>query len=140
MVYCHLYLVMATVPRQLFGPYILLSKSGLALHHIYPYGIEDKGIFATYPHCNVIYRCSTTAKAIPKDKAVKRFSVRNMVDASALRDIKDASAYDNYSLPKLYIKQYYCIEAAVHQRVVRFRSVADRRNREPPVRVKPAGR
>lgn len=58
-----------------------------------------------------------------------------MVDASALRDIKDASAYDNYSLPKLYIKQYYCIEAAVHQRVVRFRSVADRRIRTPPAKV-----
>ena len=64
---------------------------------------------------------------------------RNMVDASALRDIKEASAYENYSLPKLYIKQYYCIEAAVHQRIVRVRSVVDRRNREPPARVKPAG-
>lgn len=62
-----------------------------------------------------------------------------MVDASALRDIKDASAYDNYNLPKLYIKQYYCIEAAVHQRIVRVRSVVDRRKRDPPVRVKPAG-
>ena len=85
-------------------------------------------------------RCASTAKAIPKDKAVKRFTVRNIVDASALRDIKDASAYDNYNLPKLYIKQYYCIEAAVHQRIVRVRSVIDRRNREPPARGKPANK
>ena len=59
---------------------------------------------------------------------------RNMVDASALRDLRDASVYDNYNLPKLYVKQYYCIEAAVHQRIVRVRSVTDRKNRAPPVR------
>lgn len=61
------------------------------------------------------------------------------MDSSALRDIKDASAYENYQLPKLYIKQYYCIEAAVHQRIVRVRSSEDRKNREPPVRTRPAG-
>ena len=59
---------------------------------------------------------------------------RNIVDSSALRDIREMSAYENYQLPKLYIKQYYCIEAAVHQRIVRVRSAIDRRNRAPPVR------
>mmetsp|Transcript_8878 Transcript_8878/g.23003 ORF Transcript_8878/g.23003 Transcript_8878/m.23003 type:complete len:107 (-) Transcript_8878:72-392(-) len=83
-------------------------------------------------------RCVSTAKAIPRDKAIKRFLVRNIVDSSALRDIKEASVYENYQLPKLYIKQFYCIEAAVHQRIVRVRSVTDRRNRAPPVRVRPA--
>ena len=86
-------------------------------------------------HTNRV-RCSSTAKAIPKDKAIKRFTVRNIVDASALRDIRDASAYDNYNMPKLYIKQYYCIEAAVHQRIVRVRSKEDRKIREPPARVR----
>lgn len=62
---------------------------------------------------------------------------RNMVDASALRDIRDASAYESYALPKLYIKQYYCIEAAVHQRIVRVRSVEDRKIRTAPVRARP---
>ena len=35
-----------------------------------------------------IYRCASTSKAIPKDKAIKRFLVKNMVDTSALRDIR----------------------------------------------------
>lgn len=65
---------------------------------------------------------------------------RNIVDSSALRDIKECSAYENYQLPKLYIKQYYCIEAAVHQRIVRVRSAIDRRNRAPPVRVRPSNK
>ena len=79
-------------------------------------------------------RCASTGKAIPKDKAIKRFIVRNIVDASSLRDIKEASAYQEYQLPKLYLKMYYCVEAAVHQRIVRGRSRTDRRIRTPPER------
>jgi small subunit ribosomal protein S26e len=79
-------------------------------------------------------RCVSTGKAIPKDKAIKRFIVRNIVDASSLRDIKEASAYQEYQLPKLYLKMFYCVEAAVHQRVVRGRSREDRRVRTPPPR------
>jgi small subunit ribosomal protein S26e len=80
------------------------------------------------------YRCASTGKAIPKDKAIKRFIVRNIVDASSLRDIKDASAYQEYQLPKLYLKMYYCVEAAVHQRIVRGRSKEGRKVRTPPER------
>jgi small subunit ribosomal protein S26e len=79
-------------------------------------------------------RCVSTGKAIPKDKAIKRFIVRNIVDASSLRDIKEASAYQEYQLPKLYLKMFYCVEAAVHQRVVRGRSRTARRIRTPPPR------
>ena len=87
-------------------------------------------------HVNRV-RCVSTGKAIPKDKAIKRFIVRNIVEASALRDIKDASCIEGYQLPKIYIKQYYSVEAAIHQRVVRVRSVELRKNREPPQRNRP---
>ena len=85
-------------------------------------------------HVNRV-RCVSTGKAIPKDKAIKRFIVRTIVEASALRDIKEASCIEGYMLPKIYIKQYYCIEAAIHQRVVRVRSRTARKNREPPQRA-----
>ena len=81
-------------------------------------------------------RCASTSKAISKDKAVKRFLVKNIVDASSMRDIMDACVYDNYQVPKLYIKMYYCIEAAIHQRIVRGRSNEARRIREPPQRFR----
>merc|ERR1719305_1670535 len=51
-----------------------------------------------------------------------------------MRDIRDASVYENYVLPKVYYKQIYSIEAAIHHRVVRVRSKEARRNRAPPPR------
>merc|ERR1719391_1400512 len=36
-----------------------------------------------------------------------------------MRDLAEASVYDGYAVPKLYLKQYYCISAAIHHRHVR---------------------
>ena len=71
---------------------------------------------------NVGYvRCDVSGRAVPKDKAIKRFIVRNLVDASGQKDLKDASFYRNsatpYMIPKMYYKAYYCISAAIHQRI-----------------------
>jgi ribosomal protein S26 len=39
-------------------------------------------------------RCEASGVLVAKDKAIKRFIVRNIVDASAIRDIQDASVLD----------------------------------------------
>ena len=70
-------------------------------------------------------RCLNCARFVGKDKSIKRFAMRNIVDGSSKRDIKDNYAYDdsNFQLPKIYVKQFYCVSCAIHARIVKARSV-----------------
>ena len=78
--------------------------------------------------------------------------MRDIVDASSKRDIRDARAFESnlhscyifdlilyikaFVIPKLYIKLHYCVSCAIHARIVRVRSGDDKRIRRPPLRIR----
>ena len=47
-------------------------------------------------------RCENSAARVPKDKAIKKYMVRNMVDSASMRDLAEASVYDGYAVPKVF--------------------------------------
>ena len=83
-------------------------------------------------HSDIVVCCST-GRSVPKDKAIKRFMMKAICDASSKKDIQEASAYskESFHLPKIYEKKYYSISAAIHSRIVRVRSMTknDRKTR-----------
>jgi small subunit ribosomal protein S26e len=82
--------------------------------------------------------CDGCGRKTGKDKAITRFQVKNIVESAAQRDIRDASAYETYTLPKTYLKVCYCMSCACHRRIVKVRSKIkpnnNRKDRAAPAR------
>ena len=73
--------------------------------------------------------CSNCFRLTPKDKAIKKFSVKDIIDASSKEDIQAVQTYSQFIIPKVYYKFYYCVSCALHSRIIRVRSAENRKMR-----------
>ena len=73
--------------------------------------------------------CCNCSRYVPKDKCIKKFTVRDIIDASSKEDIKAVMHYSELVTPKVFNKLTYCVSCACHARIVKVRSREDRRKR-----------
>lgn len=77
-------------------------------------------------------RCDNCFMSVPKDKAIFQHKVKNLIDVAAHDDVKQASVYETFNIPKISYKVCYCISCAVHLKIVRVRSKWNRKIRPQP--------
>lgn len=62
--------------------------------------------------------CTNCGCKVSKDKAIIKQTNKCIVSGNILKDILDASVIPNYKIPKINVKQYYCISCGVHMKLV----------------------
>lgn len=74
-------------------------------------------------------QCDKCGAVVPKDKAIKRFRIQPLVEQASFDDLKLATIYEVFEVPRIGYKSQYCVSCACHAKIVRVRSAQGRRIR-----------
>ncbi|EOB11918.1 40S ribosomal protein S26-3 [Nosema bombycis CQ1] len=74
-------------------------------------------------------QCDKCGRLVPKDKAIKRFKVVPLIEQASYDDLKAATIYETFEVPRISYKNPYCVSCACHAKIVRVRSSRGRKVR-----------
>lgn len=91
------------------------------------HGRQKKNRGAT---CNT--QCNQCGAIVAKDKAISRTTNHPIIEAACMDDLRAASVYEVPEVPTFLNIENHCVSCACHLRIVKVRSVADRKIRYTP--------
>lgn len=74
-------------------------------------------------------QCDKCGAVVPKDKAIKRFRIQSLIEQASFDDLKLATIYDVFEVPRVSYKSQFCVSCACHAKIVRVRSSQGRKIR-----------
>ena len=70
--------------------------------------------------------CSSCGKLVPRDKAKRKTSYKNLVDFTIGKELRQQGT----QIARIPYVRYYCVSCAIHRHIVKIRSSDERKGKQ----------